>query len=62
MWCMAAGLLCMPLWAVGMYFLLTAAFTSGPLTPTGRTRLRVASAIAAVTTFALLVMMARNLK
>lgn len=62
MWCMAVGLICLPGWAVGMYFLLTAAFSSGPISPAGRFRLQVASVIAVVTTFALLVMMARNLK
>lgn len=60
MWWMVGGLFCTPAWAVGVYYLLTASFRSGPLSANGRINLRVAGVIAFVTTLIILLVMTRT--
>ena len=59
LWWMVGGVFCTPAWAVGLYYLLTAAFSSGPLSASGRINLRVAGVLAAVTTLLVVLMMTR---
>lgn len=60
-WCMLAGVVCLPAWAVGVYSLLNATFDSGPLSANGRFNLRVAWVLGAITTALMVLMMTRTL-
>lgn len=60
-WCLLAGVVCLPAWAVGMYSLLNATFDSGPLSSNGRFNLRVAWMLGAITTVLMVLMMTRTL-
>jgi len=59
LWWMVGGIFCVPAWAVGMYYLLSAASRSGPLSANGRINLRVAGVLAAVTTLIIVFAMTR---
>lgn len=59
LWWMVGGLFCLPAWAVGMYYVLSAAFGSGRLSANGRINLRVAGVLAGVTTLLIVLMMTR---
>jgi hypothetical protein len=60
LWWMVGGIFCTPAWAVGMYYLLTAAFRSGPLSANGRINLRVAGVLGAVITLLVVLVMTRG--
>lgn len=59
MWWMIGGVFCTPAWAVGMFYLLSAAFRSGPLSQNGRTSMRVAGVLGVVITLIIVLVMTR---